>query len=185
MHYVDKETLREDLLAKLKSLPGNEIASLSYSLTQQLIKFFAAFPDIQGQIGASYLPLSSEVAPVYQELLRAIPLSLAFPILKDTEMAFGIPNGLPKGKTWLEPPYSEVRPNWFLVPGVAFTSSGARLGRGKGFYDRYFEKNSGLKIGLAWSEQVLNDIPVEAHDSYMDFIITEKFCWNVKQQKRL
>lgn len=185
MHYVDKEILRENILSKLKSLPGNEILSLSFSLTQQLNKFFAAFPDIQGQIGASYLPLSSEVAPVYQELLRANPLSLAFPILKDQEMSFGIPNGLPKGKTWLEPPYSEVTPSWFLVPGVAFSVSGARLGRGKGFYDRYFSKNDGLKIGLAWSEQVLDEIPVEAHDSHMDFIITEKFCWNVKQQKRL
>lgn len=110
---------------------------------------------------------------------------MAFPILKEQEMSFGVPNGLPKGKTWLEPPYVEVRPEWFLVPGLAFDISGARLGRGKGFYDRYFAKNNGLKIGLAWSEQVLADIPVEDHDSYMDFIITEKFCWNVKQQKRL
>lgn len=181
---MDKEILRDNLLSKMSALDTNEILSLSFNLTQQLIKFFSIFPELQGQIGACYLPLESEVAPVYQELLHAVPLSLAFPILKDSEMSFAIPNGMPRGSIWLDPPYAEVEPSWFLVPGVGFDILGARLGRGKGFYDRYLEGREALRIGLAWSEQILETIPVEGHDCYMDFIITEQFCWDVGQQKR-
>lgn len=181
---MDKEGLRKELLGKLSLLSNEEILAASFSLTNQLIKLLHSIPELVGQIGAAYLPLKAEVAPVYQELLHKIPLDLAFPILKNGEMSFGIPHGLPKGGTWLDPPYSEVEPLWFLVPGVGFDLKGARLGRGKGFYDRYFEERSGLRIGLALSGQIVEKIPVESHDSHMDFIITESFCWEVSQQKR-
>lgn len=137
------------------------------------------------QIGAGYLPLKAEIAPVYQELLREVPLVLAFPVLLQGRMQFAIPQGMPRGATWLEAPYHLVQPQWLMVPGVGFDDAGARLGRGKGFYDRYLEDQEVIKIGLAWSEQILEKVPVESHDTFMDFIITEKFCWNVNQQKRI
>lgn len=130
------------------------------------------------------MPLRAEVAPVYQELLHKYPVTLAFPVLFEGEMFFGVPNGMPKGKTWLEPPYSLAEPKWFLVPGVGFDLNGARLGRGKGFYDRYLETRNVLKIGVAWSEQLVTKIPIEQHDAHMDFIITESFCWNVREQEK-
>lgn len=108
---------------------------------------------------------------------------MAFPVLQNGEMLFGIPQGMPKGSTWLDHPYHLVEPEWMLVPGLGFDMHGSRLGRGKGFYDRYLENKDVLKIGLAWSEQVIKKIPMEAHDARMDFIITEKFCWDVNQQK--
>ncbi len=181
---MDKESLRNDLLSRLSSLSNDTILSLSFSLTNQLIKLISSLPELHGQVGAGYLPLKDEVAPVYQELFRAVPLSLAYPILFEGEMLFGIPNGMPKGATWLEPPYHPAEPEWFLVPGVGFDLNGARLGRGKGYYDRYLEGKNFLKIGLAWSEQIVEKIPVEQHDCYMDFIITEEFCWDVNQQER-
>jgi 5-formyltetrahydrofolate cyclo-ligase len=181
---VVKSTLRNDLLLKLSTLPNDTVQSLSFRLTNQLIKFLSALPELQGQVGAAYLPLKAEIAPVYQELLKAVPVSLAFPILFEGEMLFGLPNGMPKGATWLEAPYLPVDPEWFLVPAVGFDLSGARLGRGKGFYDRYFENKNVLKIGLAWTEQIVGKIPVEKHDCHMDFLITEDFCWDVHQQEK-
>lgn len=181
---MKKDQLRNDLLSRLASLPFDELQSLSFRLTHQLIKLFSSFPELTSQIGGAYLPLKAEIAPVYQELLRELPLTLAYPVLENGEMHFGIPNGMPKGGTWLEPPYHFVSPTWFLVPGVAFDLSGARLGRGKGFYDRYLEDKVVTTIGLAWSEQILEKIPVEQHDYSMDFIITEKYCWNVAQQEK-
>ena len=60
-----------------------------------------------------------------------------------------------------------------VVPGVAFTESGARMGRGKGFYDRYLSQNdfSALKIGVCYREQIVPDIPAEPHDVPMDIVI--------------
>jgi 5-formyltetrahydrofolate cyclo-ligase len=181
---VDKDNLRKELLDKLLLLSNDDIHSLSSSLTNQIIKLLHMYPILQGQVGAGYLPLKAEIAPVYQELFRAIPLNLAYPVLVDGEMRFGLPQGLPKGSTWLDPPYHLVEPSWLFVPGVGFDLNGARLGRGKGFYDRYLEEHMVMTIGLAWSEQVKEKIPMESHDSHMDFIITEKFCWNVEQQKK-
>ena len=63
-----------------------------------------------------------------------------------------------------------------IVPGLAFSAIGERLGRGAGFYDRFL---SGLpaktpKIALAFSFQVLPQIPQETHDHRVDFILTDK-----------
>ena len=180
---MDKKSLRTEIISKLISLPNETLQSLSFSLTNQLIKLLNTYPELQGQIGAGYLPLKAEIAPVYQELFRAVPLSLSYPVLVEGEMQFGLPQGIPKGQTWLESPYFLVEPQWLLVPGLGFDLKGSRLGRGRGFYDRYLTERSVIKIGLAWTEQILDKIPMESHDSQMDFIITEKYCWDVNRQK--
>ncbi len=181
---MEKDRLRQVILGKLASLSYDEFQSLSFKLTNQLIKFFSSIPELKDQIGGAYLPLKAEMAPAYQELLKEVPLDLAFPVLIERQMHFGLPNGMPRGSTWLEPPYHLAEPSWFLVPGVGFDLKGARLGRGKGFYDRYFEGKNSIAIGLAWTEQIFERIPVEQHDCHMDFIITENFCWDVAQQEK-
>lgn len=61
-----------------------------------------------------------------------------------------------------------------IVPGLVFDKRGYRLGRGKGFYDRYLESLCGVKkIGLAFDLQVVDNIPLESHDVKLDYIITE------------
>ena len=63
-----------------------------------------------------------------------------------------------------------------LVPGLAFSSFGARLGYGRGYYDRFLPKlRDGCKIvGLAYQEQILKEVPTEAHDVDMDVVITDE-----------
>lgn len=177
--------MRKSLLTKLASLSDDHIISLSFSLTKELILLLETLPHLQSQIGAAYLPLRNEIAPVYQELLRSVPLNLSYPVLREGEMAFAMSEGLPSGAPWLVPPYKVVEPDWYLVPGVGFSLDGRRLGRGKGFYDRFLENRKGIRIGLAWSGQLKENIPVESHDCRMDFIVTENFCWDVKQQKHI
>jgi len=62
------------------------------------------------------------------------------------------------------------------VPGMAFDWSGNRLGRGRGFYDRLLEKVSGIKCGVGYDFQLLEKIPVEAHDAKVNFILTPSRC---------
>lgn len=59
-----------------------------------------------------------------------------------------------------------------LVPGVAFDMRGHRLGRGKGFYDRMLDQVSGIKCGIAFETQIINAVPVAAHDIPMDLLLT-------------
>ena len=61
-----------------------------------------------------------------------------------------------------------------IVPGVAFDRSSNRMGYGGGFYDRFLESTSAIKIALSHHFQLLDTIPAETHDIKMDYIITEK-----------
>ncbi len=75
-----------------------------------------------------------------------------------------------------EPRHGEVVPpsavaTW-LVPGLAFTLSGRRLGYGGGWYDRLMVGTPGTKIGVAYSFQVVEDLPVAPHDISVDEVIT-------------
>lgn len=59
-----------------------------------------------------------------------------------------------------------------IVPGIAFDQNRNRLGRGKGYYDRFFKKNKLTKIGVGFDFQLFNSIPTEKTDVQMDKIIT-------------
>ncbi|WP_176167384.1 5-formyltetrahydrofolate cyclo-ligase [Mesobacillus jeotgali] len=51
-----------------------------------------------------------------------------------------------------------------VVPGLAFSKNGYRLGFGGGYYDRFLANYQGKTVSLAFNEQIVNDIPVESHD---------------------
>lgn len=59
-----------------------------------------------------------------------------------------------------------------LVPGVAFDRQGHRLGRGKGYYDKLLTVLRGRRCGVAFDQQVVEEIPVEGHDARMDCVLT-------------
>ena len=70
---------------------------------------------------------------------------------------------------------------YVLVPGIGFDRRGTRLGRGLGHFDRALKGFTGLRVGVAYSVQVVNDELVrEPHDVPMDVIVTEKFLLRVK-----
>lgn len=61
-----------------------------------------------------------------------------------------------------------------IVPGLGFDRKGNRLGRGGGYFDRLLAKAThAAKIGLAFKEQRVTRIPVEAHDIPVDRVITD------------
>jgi 5-formyltetrahydrofolate cyclo-ligase len=59
-----------------------------------------------------------------------------------------------------------------LVPGLAFDPRGGRLGRGKGFYDRWLPALNGLKCGVAFDEQIVDAVPVGPMDVRLNCILT-------------
>jgi 5-formyltetrahydrofolate cyclo-ligase len=60
------------------------------------------------------------------------------------------------------------------VPLVAFDKNRNRLGRGKGYYDRYLTDKDSFNIALAYSCQELEEIPINKNDVKMSMILTEK-----------
>ena len=72
-----------------------------------------------------------------------------------------------------------IYPDVILVPLVAFDNNLNRLGYGGGYYDRVIKKLSKkkkiLKIGLAFSIQKINNVPVTKYDKKLDYIVTDKY----------
>ena len=63
-----------------------------------------------------------------------------------------------------------------LLPGMAFDRSGARLGRGGGFYDRVLSQRRGdsRAVGVAPSDHIVSAVPEQHHDQRVDFLATEE-----------
>lgn len=61
-----------------------------------------------------------------------------------------------------------------LVPGLCFDSEGFRLGYGKGYYDRFLERFSGISVGLCYSSFINPQVPVDVYDKSVDILITDK-----------
>ncbi|MCP4912684.1 MAG: 5-formyltetrahydrofolate cyclo-ligase [Oligoflexia bacterium] len=79
----------------------------------------------------------------------------------------------------------DVVPELLVVPGLGFTKNGERLGRGKGFYDRFLESYQGIKIALVFEEQILEKLPVEEHDVNVDYVVSEKGVWKQGEALKL
>ena len=62
-----------------------------------------------------------------------------------------------------------------LVPGLAFTQDGLRLGRGRGYYDRLLAgcRPRTRRIGVCFATQIVGAMPAEAHDQRVERVITE------------
>lgn len=62
-----------------------------------------------------------------------------------------------------------------IVPGLAFTTDGHRLGQGGGFYDRYLPllRPDCVTIGVCFREQIVETVPGEAHDRIVGNVITD------------
>lgn len=70
------------------------------------------------------------------------------------------------------------------MPGVAFTRDGGRLGHGMGYYDKYLHNyfnnfpdralgmNKTLLVGLAFQEQIVNQLPINHLDYPLDLVLT-------------
>ena len=75
-------------------------------------------------------------------------------------------------------PEAEVDVTWpdaVIVPGLAFTRAGDRLGQGGGWYDRFLAgvDPSCATVGVAFAPQIVDDLPTEPHDVRLDFVVTD------------
>ncbi len=72
-----------------------------------------------------------------------------------------------------------------IVPGLAFSKSGDRLGMGGGYYDRFLAEIAAPKIGLVCEQLLSDSIPNTDHDVAMDWVATEATVYDCQKERRV
>jgi 5-formyltetrahydrofolate cyclo-ligase len=180
-----KAELRRRIRAQRDALSPEWREAASTAILRRLLALPAA--DLTTSV-LSYCPFGAEVAigPLNQAVIarggtlmlpRVDPVSRLLGIFRVRDLdrdlvpgTWGIPEPDP-GRCALLP---DPSPAWVLVPGLAFDREGRRLGYGAGYYDRLLARLTGVpRIAVAFSSQVVDQIPVDAHDLPVDILITE------------
>lgn len=84
-------------------------------------------------------------------------------------------NDVEEGYFGIKEPVSKIvapKADLIIVPGLAFTKAGKRIGYGGGFYDNYLENSSSYTIGVGFDFQIFEDLKQHAKDVKLDEVIT-------------
>lgn len=179
-----KVSLREELTARRKAMTPDIIDERGLKVQA---RFLAAPYYHKARTVALYAPIRGEVptrdiliAALQDEKIVCYPLShvhgriLSFRAIKSE-------SELEPGRLGVREPTNsaELIPvdqiDLFVVPGLGFTRDGKRLGRGGGYYDATLRAASARsrRVGLAFSDQIVETLPTNADDVDMDLVVTE------------
>ena len=180
--FQQKQILRKKALRVRNAI--SKIDQKKYS--EKILKLLLSMPVLQSSSSIhTYVSKDSEVMThqlIYTLLERNINV-ICPRIQKHNELGHSTIssfNDFKKNKLGILEPKEEL-PSFsindldvIIVPGMAFTRTGKRIGYGGGFYDRFLIKTNAISIGLAFDKQVINKLPHNKDDSILDYIVTEK-----------
>lgn len=177
-----KHLLREKIKKLIKNISEEEKKKESY-IIQKKLEALAYFR--KAKVIMFYWALPGE--PDLKDLIRKVKQGkkiVALPLIKGRDIKayrFTSSKDLrknrlgflqPKEETSREIPLKNI--DVVLVPGLAFDKKNRRLGRGKGYYDRFLKKlpPETIKIGIAFNCQFLNYLPSALQDERVDLVIS-------------
>jgi 5-formyltetrahydrofolate cyclo-ligase len=188
---VTKAEMREGMQRVLREMPAPEAARKSAEVARRLAST-REWAEAGTILAFLSLPREIDTLPLI-EAARAAGKRVAVPRIQGDDLVFHylVTDGPPlrKGSLGLREP----DPSWpvfdtgalpgggvlVAAPGLAFDRSGHRLGRGKGFYDRYLSALRGAAPGrvrvlaVCYSEQVVGEVPHDGRDQAVDGVVTE------------
>jgi 5-formyltetrahydrofolate cyclo-ligase len=188
---VRKQEVRREIRRNLAALSGPRLTRKSRSIARRL--FTTSWWQESDWVFA-YIAMAAEVEtqPIIVQAYRERK-QVAIPRMEGQVLAFYRYEGrtrelLPNqfgiyepDPLWLlvDPPRLQGQRLLVLVPGLGFDRERRRLGRGKGYYDRLLAgvRRAGVAVaavGLAFSEQLVEQIPVSDHDQPLDGVITDE-----------
>lgn len=175
--------IKRALRLHCRTLTVSDPAAASLIIVKKITHLLEQHPE--WQCIATFFPLPGE--PDLQHLAALFPhRTFAYPRIHGDNMTFHIithpATQLTTNRWNLHEPLAD-RPvaEWssidlMLCPGLAFTVQGHRLGKGKGYYDRYLARHNTPRpccIGITFATYLLDHIPCDPHDVIMDMVITD------------
>lgn len=177
-----KNKIRQECKQKRAEMKQQEVLKKSLSATKLFLEsdIYRNSKNIM-----LYMPLRNEISTL--EIIKSahkdnktvlVPITdresfqiTAHKINEDTEFTKGVFSLTePKGQDV----YDVRKIDTIIVPGVAFDIRGARVGFGKGCYDKFLENASATLVGYCYDFQLYDKIETEEFDIRMDYILTEK-----------
>jgi len=180
-----KKELRETCRALVRGKAGSLSSSKASDRAQE--NFLKEFPPRAGMTVAVYNAFRGEVGTErIREAFLAAGATLYYPCVEKGTLGF-YPHR--EGDGWVAGQYGISEPfrspgvppktegfDLVVVPGVAFDRAGRRLGQGLGYYDRFLRglPEDVLRVGLAYSEQLVQEVPVDVWDVAVHAVVTEE-----------
>ncbi len=188
---TDKKLLRKELIARRAALPVDEVVAGSQGALE-LIRSLYEWKSAKEVL--IYWPIKGEldVRPLINELWdrgstvlmpRCRPdapgeMDIACAVCED-ELTPG-PFSIMEPDSDKCPPVDMCCPDLSIIPGVCFDRRGYRLGFGGGYYDRLLSTEGmgdTLTIGLGYTFQLVDELPIEPWDMAVDVVCTEEELW--------
>ncbi len=188
---MNKTDIRDSIRAEKKGLTREQIKVAGEEVCRKLTNFLPYQETSTVYCYASYnreLPTTDIIRQALRDNKRvALPKvegeNIRFYIITNLNQITPGYQSIPEPDTLEQAIPSSRKPSLMLLPGLAFTKSGDRLGYGGGFYDRYLstvEQGSIITCGIGYEFQVLGELPVEAYDIPLQYLITSNEIINCK-----
>lgn len=180
---MDKKQLRIEMKKKLSSIAKPHYEDKSFLIAQSLYKDESWMNATTIGITVSNQPEvdTFQIIRKAWELQKRVAVPKCFPskkmmsfrILERFSQLESVFYGLyePIVQETIEVTKNEI--DLLIVPGLAYTREGARLGFGGGYFDRYLNDYQGQTLSLAFSEQMVPTLPIEKNDLPVAKIITD------------
>jgi len=184
---VQKEKIRKEILKKRISLSTEDRINKSieifkklesiniYNYSEIIMFYVATMSEVQTEnmIKESLIKGKKIVIPIMESDTGNLVPSLLLDYDNELEKNS---QGILESKKAFRRLFSAEKLEVIIIPGIAFDASGNRLGRGKGYYDRFLTRinPSVLKIALAYEIQMVDHIPHDKNDIPVNMIITEQ-----------
>lgn len=174
---MNKKEFRKEMISLRKSIPDKQKKS---TIIVEKIKALDKFK--QSRVVALYKNMKNEVnLSLLEEYLKESGKIILFPRVIGNKLLFFYNVDIFERSSFgvQEPVYAEKnifhgKIDLIIVPGVAFDKNNNRLGYGKGYYDLFLKNKDIYKIGVCFSEQLRDYIPIDWHDIKMDLVISDK-----------
>ncbi|MGB6129740.1 MAG: 5-formyltetrahydrofolate cyclo-ligase [Psychrilyobacter sp.] len=175
---MDKKQIRSEILKKRKTLSKEFIKKYSEDIFNILInspiyreaKVVMSYMDFGGEINTTFINnhiLKNEKTLILPKILEDGGL---VGVIYDDSKKFN-DNNLFKIKE-INGTYIDIEKiDLIIIPGVAFDLKGNRVGFGKGYYDKFLENYSNLIVAPHYEFQLYENVPWEAHDKQVDFLL--------------
>ncbi len=189
---MTKATIRDRIRAEKKKLTREQMEAAGVKVSRTLAAFQ---PYLETELLYCYSSYNQELSTksiIRQALLDgkkvALPKvegeNIRFYIITDvSQVSLGFQK-IPEPNTTELAVLTGKKPALMLLPGLAFTKEGDRLGYGGGFYDRFLsaaEEGALITCGLGYDFQVLREIPVEKCDQSIEYVMTPMEVYKCKE----